>query len=118
MIVTTVHEVPGHRVDRSLGIVRGSSIRARHVGKDITAFLKNLLGGEIEEYTKMMAEAREQAFDRMCDQARLLGANAVVGVRYSTSFIMAGAAEFLVYGTAVRIRPGRAEPGGAGEPAG
>lgn len=113
MIVTTGNDVPGHEVRKVLGIVKGSSIRARHIGKDITAFIKNLVGGEIEEYTKMMGEAREQAFDRMCDQARLHGATAVVGLRFSTSYIMTGAAEFLVYGTAVLadLRDPAAKPG-------
>jgi len=105
MITTTTDLVPGTTIVETLGIVKGSSIRARHIGQDITAFLKNLIGGEIEEYTKMMAEAREQAYDRMCDQARLKGADAVVGVRFSTSFIMSGAAEFLVYGTGVVTKP-------------
>ncbi len=105
MITTTSDSIPGMTITETLGIVKGSSIRARHLGQDITAFLKNLVGGEIEEYTKMMAEAREQAFDRMCDHARLQGADAVVGVRFSTSFIMSGAAEFLVYGTGVVTDP-------------
>lgn len=103
MIVTTGNDVPDHHISRILGVVRGSSIRARHLGKDISAYIKNLVGGEIEEYTKMMAEAREQAFDRMCDQGRLVGANAIVGIRFSTSFIMSGTAEFLAYGTAVLL---------------
>ena len=103
MIVTTIHEIPGKRIVEVLGIVRGNTVRARHIGKDILAALKNVVGGEIEEFTKLMAEAREQALDRMAEQARALGANAVVGVRFTTSFIMQNAAEILAYGTAVRV---------------
>ena len=101
MIVTTTHAVSGKRVARTLGLVRGNTIRARHLGRDITAVLRNIVGGEIPEYTKMMAEAREQALDRMVDEARELGANAIVGSRFMTSMLMAGAAELLAYGTAV-----------------
>lgn len=101
MIVTSTHTVAGKRVARTLGLVRGNTIRARHVGRDITAFLRNIVGGEISEYTKMMAEAREQALDRMVDEANGLGANAIVGTRFMTSMLMAGAAELLAYGTAV-----------------
>ena len=88
---------------QSLGIVRGNTIRVRHLGRDIMAGFKMLVGGEVHDYTKMMAEAREQAVDRMMDDARSLGANAIVDVRFSTSFIMTGAAEILVYGTAVVV---------------
>ncbi|HXG32060.1 MAG TPA: YbjQ family protein [Bryobacteraceae bacterium] len=101
MIVATTFEIPGKRIVRTLGLVRGNTIRARHVGKDILAVLRNVVGGEVREYTKLLAEAREQALDRMMEEARSLGANAVVGVRFSTSMIMAGAAELLAYGTAV-----------------
>jgi len=101
MIVVTSSSVAGRRVARTLGLVRGNTIRARHVGKDILAGLRNIVGGEIHEYTKMMAEAREQALDRMLEEARELGANAVVDVRFMTSMLMAGAAELLAYGTAV-----------------
>lgn len=101
MIVTSTHTVAGKRVARTLGLVRGNTIRARHVGRDITAFLRNIVGGEISEYTKMMAEAREQALDRMVEEANGLGANAIVGTRFMTSMLMAGAAELLAYGTAV-----------------
>ena len=94
----TVH---GQRLTRSLGLVYGNTIRARHVGRDILAALKNVVGGEIEEYTKLMAEAREQALDRMAAQARARGANAVVNVRFSTSYIMGSASEILAYGDAV-----------------
>ena len=101
MIVTPSSSVAGHRVVQTLGLVRGNTIRARHFGKDILAGLKNLVGGEIEEYTKMMAESREQAVDRMITEARTVGADAVVDVRFSTSYIMGMAAEILVYGNAV-----------------
>ena len=103
MIVTTTEEIAGRRIDRTLGLVRGSSIRARHLGKDIVAGLRNVVGGEIPEYTKMLAEAREQALDRMVEEAVDLGANAVVGVRFQTAEMMKGAAELLVYGTAVIV---------------
>jgi uncharacterized protein YbjQ (UPF0145 family) len=101
MIVTTTSTVHGKRATRTLGLVRGNTIRARHVGRDITAVLRNLVGGEISEYTKLFAEAREQALDRMIEEARELGANAIVEVRFSTSMVMAGSAELLAYGTAV-----------------
>ena len=91
MIVATVSTVPGHRIVKTLGLVRGSSIRARHIGKDILAVLRNVAGGEIREYTKMLAEAREQAVDRMLEEASTLGADAVVGVRFQTSMVMSGA---------------------------
>ena len=103
MIVTTGNDVPGHDVRKVLGIVKGSSIRARHLGKDITAFIKNLVGGEIEEYTKMMGEAREQAIDRMVAVAEARGANAVLNVHFSTSYVMGAAAEILVVGNAVHL---------------
>ena len=103
MIITPSAEIPGHRIVRSLGLVRGNTIRARHIGKDITAGLRNLVGGEIREYTKMMAESREQAIDRMIAEAETMGANAIVTVRFSTSYIMGSAAEILVYGDAVVI---------------
>ena len=101
MIVTTVSELPGFQVTRALGLVRGNTIRAKHLGKDILAGLRFLVGGEIPEYTKMMAQAREQAIDRMTEEAAAMGANAVVCVRFQTSKIMAGASEILCYGTAV-----------------
>ena len=101
MIVTPGSSVAGYRVVKTFGIVRGNTIRARHLGKDILAGLKNMVGGEIEEYTKMMAESREQALDRMKLEAQDLGANAVLDVRFSTSYVMGMAAEILVYGNAV-----------------
>jgi uncharacterized protein YbjQ (UPF0145 family) len=105
MIVTPASALAGHRLARTFGLVYGNTIRARHVGKDILAALKNLVGGEIHEYTKLMAESREQAIDRMVAQAQALGANAVVNVRFSTSYIMANASEILVYGDAVIVEP-------------
>ena len=109
MIVVTSSSVAGRRVTRTLGLVRGNTIRARHVGKDIMAVLRNLVGGEVTEYTKMMSEAREQALDRMVEEARGLGANAVVDVRFVTSMLMQGAAELLAYGTAVVLTDHDAE---------
>lgn len=103
MIVVASSAIAGQRVVRTLGLVRGNTIRARHVGKDILAALRNLVGGEVFEYTKMMAEAREQALDRMVEDARGLGANAILDVRFATSMLMAGAAELLAYGTAVVV---------------
>ena len=103
MIVSPGATVAGHRVVKTFGIVRGNTIRARHVGKDILAGLKNLVGGEIEEYTKMMAESREQATDRMIAEAQQLGANAILDIRFSTSYLMGSAAEILVVGNAVII---------------
>ena len=105
MIVVTTQDLPGFKVVKVHGLVRGNTIRARHLGKDITAVLRNLAGGEIKEYTKMMAEAREQAIDRMLEEADALGANAVVAVRFQTSMVQAGAAEMLCYGTAVTLEP-------------
>jgi uncharacterized protein YbjQ (UPF0145 family) len=101
MILTPSRQVAGHRITRSLGLVYGNTIRARHVGKDILAGLKNLVGGEIQEYTKLMAESREQAIDRMVALATQRGANAIVSVGFSTSYIMSSASEILVYGEAV-----------------
>lgn len=101
MIISPSSAVAGKTITRTLGLARGNTIRARHVGRDIMASLKMLIGGEIEDYTKMMAESREQALDRMVAEARAMGANAVLDVRFSTSYIMTGAAEILVYGTAV-----------------
>ncbi len=103
MIMTPSPSVAGRTVVEDLGLVRGNTIRARHVGRDLMAALKSIVGGEIHDYTKMMAEAREQSLDRMRDQARELGADAVVNVRFGTSYVMGGAAEILVYGSAVRL---------------
>ena len=103
MIIVTTPDITGMRIVRTLGLVRGNTIRARHVGKDILAIFRNLAGGEIHEYTKMMAESREQAIDRLVEDAESLEANAVVGLRFQTSMIQAGAAEMLCYGTAVLV---------------
>ncbi|RMH01599.1 MAG: YbjQ family protein [Planctomycetota bacterium] len=105
MILSTTDFVPGRQVVEVLGLVRGNTVRARHVGRDITAGLRHLVGGEIEEYTKVMAEAREQALDRMTEQAVALGADAVLMVRFSSAEVMRNAAEVIAYGTAVRLAP-------------
>ena len=103
MILSTVNEIAGKEITEVLGLVRGNTIRARHVGKDIMAGFKNIVGGEITDYTKMLAESREQALDRMITEARGLGADAIIGIRFTTSSVMQGAAELLAYGTAVRL---------------
>jgi len=103
MIVATTADIAGSRVSKTLGMVRGSSVRTRHIGKDIIAVFRNLAGGEIPEYTKMLAEAREQATDRMIEEAQMLEADAIVSVRFQTSMVMTGAAEMLCYGTAVKL---------------
>ena len=105
MIVVTTPDVAGMRVVGTLGLVRGNTIRARHLGKDILALLRNVAGGEIREYTKMLGEAREQAIDRMIEEAEMLGADAITSVRFQTSMVQSGAAEMLCYGTAVRLEP-------------
>ena len=105
MIITPANEIVGHRITRTLGLVKGNTIRARHLGKDILAGLKGLVGGEIEEYTKMLAEAREQATDRMRAEAETLGGNAITNVRFATSYIMGQASEIMAYGNAVIIEP-------------
>lgn len=104
MIVCNLDKVPGKEITEILGLVKGNTIRARHVGKDIMAGLKTIVGGEIYEYTKMIAESREQSLDRMVKQAEELGADAVLNVRFSTSAVMKGAAEILTYGTAVKLK--------------
>jgi uncharacterized protein YbjQ (UPF0145 family) len=103
MIITPASTVAGHRIVETLGLVRGNTIRARNVGKDIVAVIKNLVGGEIEEYTKMMGQAREQALARMTSQAEELGADAVTDLRFTTSVVMGGAAEMLAFGNAVKL---------------
>lgn len=105
MIITTQDELADHRITKTLGLVRGNTIRARHLGKDILAGLRSVVGGEITEYTKMLAESREQALDRMISEAQRLGANAIVCQRFATSPVMQGAAELLAYGTAVKVEP-------------
>ena len=103
MIVVTTETIPGKRVVKVFGLVRGNTVRCRNIGNDITAFMKVITGGEVREYTKLMAECREQALDRMREEAARLGANAVVGTLFMTSEIMEHAAEILVYGTAVLV---------------
>ena len=103
MIVTTSEVIAGKRVVRTLGLVRGNTIRARHLGKDILALFRNMVGGEVSEYTKLMGESREQAVDRMTQHAEQLGANAVIATRLTTSMLMGGAAEIVAYGTAVVV---------------
>ena len=103
MLLVTTSEIPGRKIKKVLGLVKGNTIRARHLGRDLVAALRNLVGGEITDYTKMLAESREQAIDRMVEQAKEMGANAVVGIRFTTSSVMQGAAELLVYGTAVIV---------------
>ncbi len=101
MIITTTEQIAGKNIKKTVGMVKGSTIRARHLGKDIMAGFRGMVGGEITEYTKMMAEAREQAIQRMVEDAEKQGANAIVGIRFTTSMIMQNAAEVLVYGTGV-----------------
>ena len=101
MIITTTETVEGKKVKRTIGMAKGSTIRAKHLGKDIMAAFRNLAGGEISEYTQMMAESREQALKRMVEDAEKQGANAVIGIRFGTSMVMQNAAEVLAYGTAV-----------------
>lgn len=103
MLMTTQDEFADYEIIQTLGIVRGNTIRARHIGNDILAGLRNLVGGEISEYTKMLTEAREQSIDRMQEEARRLQADGIVAVRFITSPVMQGAAELLVYGTAVKL---------------
>ena len=103
MILTTTESIQGKKTVRTLGLAKGNTIRARHIGRDIMALLRNMVGGEITEYTKLLAESREQSLDRMVADARRLGANAVVEVRFATSVLMGGAAELLAYGTAVVV---------------
>ena len=103
ILVVTSPEIPGRKVVRTLGLVSGNTIRARHVGKDIMAGLRNLVGGEVIEYGKLLFESREQALDRMKAKAEKLGANAVISLQFQTSVIMGGAAEMMAYGTAVVI---------------
>jgi uncharacterized protein YbjQ (UPF0145 family) len=104
MLVVTTEGVPGREVTESLGLVKGSTVRAKHVGSDVVAAFRNLVGGEVKEYAALLVGAREQALDRMADEARALGADAVVAVRLETSTIQAAAAEIVAYGTAVRLK--------------
>jgi len=104
MIVTNTEFVPGYEIAEVLGIVFGNTVRAKHIGKDILAGLKNIIGGELQEYTEMLADARIEAMNRMINEAKKMGADAVVNVRFTTSQTMAGAAELLAYGTAVKLK--------------
>lgn len=103
MIVVNTPVVDGKKTVKTFGVVRGNTVRARNIGRDLLAVFKNMIGGEIEEYTKLLAESREQSIDRMISEAKALGANAIVNCRFSTSSVMQNAAEILVYGTAVLV---------------
>ena len=103
MLLSTTDKIEGKKIVKYLGLVRGNTIRARHIGRDIMAVLRNIVGGEISDYTKMMAESREQALDRMIEEAQNKGANAIVGMKFTTSMVMQSAAEILVFGTAVVV---------------
>lgn len=103
MIIVTTEEIPNKKIKETLGIARGSTVRARNIGRDIFAGIKNLVGGEISEYTRLQAESREQAIQRMKDDAEKMGANAIVNVRLTTSMVMQGCSEILAYGTAVTV---------------
>lgn len=104
MLFVTTESIIGKEITESLGTVRGSTVRARNIGRDFFAGLKNIVGGEISEYTQLLADSREQAIKRMLDDANKLGADAVVNVRFTTSNVMQGAAEILAYGTAVKLK--------------
>lgn len=103
MIICTSDHIAHMKTVKTLGLVKGNTIRARHIGRDIAAMLRNIVGGEVRDYTKLIAEAREQALDRMVDDAKAKGANAIIMMRFSTSEVMQGAAELLAYGTAVVV---------------
>ncbi len=103
MILSNIEEVPGRTIREFYGVVSGSTVRAKHIGRDFMASLKNLVGGELKGYTELLQEARQEALDRMAAQAQSMGANAVVNVRFSTSSVAQGAAELFAYGTAVRV---------------
>ncbi len=103
MIVVTTEGIEGKRITETLGLVKGSTIRARHVGRDIMAGLRSIVGGEIKDYTVMLAQAREEALQRMIEQAEKMGANAIISTRFVTSMVMSGAAEMVAYGTAVKM---------------
>ena len=103
ILITNIEVVPDKQVTRHFGLVQGSTVRAKHAGKDIMAGLKNIFGGELTSYTELLSEARQEAVERMSEQARAIGANAVINVRFATSSIAAGASEILVYGTAVYV---------------
>jgi uncharacterized protein YbjQ (UPF0145 family) len=104
MIETTVMDIPGRQIEQTLGIVTGNTIRAKHIGKDIVAGLRNIVGGELKEYTEMLTEARKEAMKRMQDNAKNMGADAVIGVRLTTAMVSSMSAEILAYGTAVKLK--------------
>ena len=108
MLITTTDSIPGMEITKVLDIARGSTVRARNIGRDIFAGLKSLVGGEIMEYTKLMADAREQAIDRMTADAERIGADAIINVRFTTATVMQGASEILAYGTAVKLKKNKA----------
>jgi len=103
MIVVTTEHIEGKRITETLGLVRGSTIRARHIGHDIMAGLRNVVGGEVKDYTVMLTQAREEALQRMIEQAEKMGANAIIGTRFVSVMVMSGAAEMVAYGTAVKV---------------
>jgi len=103
MIVVTTEHIEGRKITETLGLAKGSTIRARHVGRDVMAGLRNIVGGEVKDYTVMLAQAREEALQRMIEQGEKMGANAIVGARFVTSMVMSGAAEMVAYGTAVKV---------------
>jgi uncharacterized protein YbjQ (UPF0145 family) len=103
MLLSTQDQIAGQEIIETMGLVRGNTVRSRHIGRDIVAALRNVVGGEVMEYTKMMAESREQALDRLVAKAEDLGANAIVGIRFTSASVMSGAAEIVVYGTAVKL---------------
>ena len=103
MIVVTTEHIEGKKITETLGLAKGSTIRARHVGRDVMAGLRNIVGGEVKDYTVMLAQAREEALQRMIEQGEKMGANAIVGARFVTSMVMSGAAEMVAYGTAVKV---------------
>ncbi|MDD2946552.1 YbjQ family protein [Acinetobacter haemolyticus] len=105
MLLSNLETVPGHTISRQIDVVYGSTVRSKHVGRDLLAGLKNIVGGELTAYTELLEESRQEAMNRMIEKARLMGANAVVGIRFSTSNIAQGASELFVYGTAVVVEP-------------
>jgi uncharacterized protein YbjQ (UPF0145 family) len=104
MLISNIEIVPGHTVVKHLGLVQGSTVRAKHIGRDLLAGLKNIVGGELKAYTELLEDARREAIERMSQQAEAMGANAILNVRFSTSSVAQGAAELFVYGTAVVIK--------------
>jgi uncharacterized protein YbjQ (UPF0145 family) len=103
MIVVTTEHIEGKRITETLGLVRGNTVRARHIGHDIMALLRNIVGGEVKDYTVMLAQAREEALQRMIEQAEKMGANAIIGTKFVSGMIMSGSAEMVAYGTAVKV---------------